>query len=92
MNSNAVYDLSRWQSDGSFSASPGQEVSHDVYQQMIECLPPLSLPRLTETKGFEAGFLLGEPYDHVNGRAVYAAFGRRDGRCFFLGYLPANKN
>lgn len=84
-----VYDGYRWHLDRSFAARPGQEVTPEIYENMFDCLPPLNLPRLPETRGYTAGFLVGEPNDHVNGEAVYAAFGRRDGRCFFIGYLPS---
>ena len=84
-----VYDGYQWHLDGTFSAKPGQEVTREIYDDMFDCLPSISLPRLPETQGFAAGFLVGEPYDHVNGKAIYSAFAQRDGRCFFLGYLPA---
>lgn len=84
-----VYDNYRWHLDGSFAAKPGQEVTPEIYQNMFDCLPPHDLPRLPETQGYTAGFLVGEAYDHVNGKAIYAAFGRCGERCFFLGYLPA---
>lgn len=85
-----VYDNYRWHLDRSFAAKPGQEVTPEIYENMFDCLPPHSLPRLPETKGYFAGFLVGEPNHHdERGRAHYAAFGKRDGRCFFLGYLPA---
>ena len=84
-----VYDGYQWHLDRNFSAKPGQEITREIYDSMFDCLPPHSLPRLPETQGYTAGFLMGEPYDHVNGKAVYSAFGRRGDRCFFLGYLPA---
>ncbi|MBR6570411.1 MAG: hypothetical protein IKK75_08170 [Clostridia bacterium] len=85
-----VYDGYRWHLDCNFSAKPGQEVTPEIYHNMLDCMPPLSLPRLPETQGYIAGFLVGEPHDHdERGRALYAAFGRTGERCFFLGYLPA---
>ena len=85
-----VYDAYRWHLDRTFAAKPGQEVTPEIYSQMLDVLPPLSLPRLPETQGCSAGFLVGEPDHHDEyGRAFYAAFGKREGRCFFLGYLPA---
>ena len=83
-----VYDGYRWHKDGSFSANPGQEVTPEIYQDMFDCLPPRRLPHIPETQGYTAGFLVGEPHDHANGKAVYAAFGRCGERCFFIGYLP----
>lgn len=85
-----VYDGYQWHLDRSFSAKPGQEVTEEIYHNMLDCMPPLSLPRIPETQGYIAGFLMGEPDHHdERGRACYAAFGRTGGKCFFLGYLPA---
>lgn len=83
-----VYDGYRWHKDGVFAANPGQEVTPEIYRDMFDCLPPRRLPRIPETQEYATGFLVGEPHDHVNGNAVYAAFGRCGERCFFLGYLP----
>ena len=85
-----VYNAYNWHLDRTFSAKPGQEVTPEIYERMFDCLPPLELPHLPETQGFTGGFLVGEPQDHVNGKAVFAAFGRCGKRCFFLGYLPEN--
>lgn len=86
-----VYNGYAWHLDGSFAAHPRQEVTPEIYRQMLDCLPPLSLPRTPETAGCSAGFLVGEAYDSDprTGKARYAAFGRSGDRCFFLGYLPA---
>ena len=86
-----VYNGYMWHLDGSFAAHPGQEVTPEIYRQMLDCLPPLSLPRTPETAGYSAGFLVGEPHDSdpKTGKTRYAAFGRSGDRCFFLGYMPA---
>ena len=86
-----VYNGYMWHLDGSFAARPGQEVTPEIYNHMLDCLPPISLPRTPETAGYSAGFLVGEAYDSdpKTGKARYAAFARSCGRCFFLGYLPA---
>lgn len=83
-----VYDGYSWHKDGAFAANPGQEVTPEIYRYMFDCLPPRSLPRIPETQGYAAGFLVGEPHDQVNGKTVYAAFGRCGEQCFFIGYLP----
>lgn len=84
-----VYNAYNWHLDRNFSAKPGQEVTPEIYARMLDCVPPISLPRIPETQGYTSGFLMGEPHYHDDrGRAHYAAFGKRDGRCFFLGYLP----
>ena len=86
-----VYNGYMWHLDGSFAARPGQEVTPEIYNHMLDCLPPISLPRTPETAGYSAGFLAGEPYDcdPETGRTRYAAFAKRNGHCFFLGYLAA---
>lgn len=83
-----IYNHNQWQQDRTFSAHPGQEITPEIYEDMFNCLPPLRLPCLPQTEGFIAGFLSSEPHAYVNGKAVYAAFGRRNDRYFFLGYLP----
>lgn len=40
-----VYTMEKWQQDRSFSAEPGQEVTEDVYNEMLNCMPPKTLPR-----------------------------------------------
>ncbi len=86
-----VYNGYMWRLDGNFAARPGQEVTPEIYHHMLDCLPPLSLPRTPETAGYSAGFLVGEANDSdpETGKARYAAFARSGDRCFFLGYLPA---
>ena len=87
-----IYTRIDWRNDGNFKASPGQEIEEGIYEQMLNCMPPYRLPRNEQTAGFIAGFLMGEPYDSdpETGRTRYAAFGRRDGKFYFLGYMPKN--
>ena len=84
-----IYTEADWIRDGTFKAVPGQEVEEGIYWESYECLPPLPLPKAKRAEGFK-GFMVSEPYAHRNGRAVYAAFGRKEGRFFFLGHLPAD--
>lgn len=86
-----VYNCYMWHLDGSFAARPGQEVTPEIYDEMLNGMPPISLPRTPETAGYSTGFLVGEAYDFdpKTGKARYAAFVRSGDRCFFLGYLPA---
>lgn len=78
-----------WRRDGSFKAVAGQEIEESIYNQMLNCMPPLRLPRTEESAGYIGGFLVGEPYDFdpVTGKLRYAAFGRRDGKFYFIGYM-----
>ena len=86
-----VYNSYMWHLDGNFAARPGQEITPAIYNHMLNCMPPISLPRTPETAGYSAGFLVGEAYDFdpKTSKARYAAFARSGDRCFFLGYLPA---
>lgn len=85
-----IYTREQWAADRNFSAKVGQEVEEDIYEQMLDCLPPLRLPREC---GYSAGFRVGEPYIHEQSAktgewlAHYAAFGKKDGKCYFLGHM-----
>ena len=85
-----IYTRKQWAKDRDFAAQIGQEVEADIYEQMLNCLPPLRLPR---ESGYTAGFRVGEPYIHEKSKktgeyvAYYAAFGKKDGKCYFLGHL-----
>lgn len=84
-----VYNSYMWHLDGSFAARPGQEVTSEIYQYMMDCLPPFRLPKTEQTTGYSAGFLVGEPYDSdQDGRLRYPAFAKSGEHYFFLGYLP----
>ena len=89
---NSIYTHFNWRNDRTFKAAPGQEIEEHIYNQMLNCMPPNRLPRNEQTAGFIAGFLMGEPYDSdpITGRARYAAFGRRDGKFYFIGYMSKN--
>ena len=86
----AIYTMEQWEKDGSFSATVGQEVSEDVYEQMLNGLPPLRLPK---ESGYFSGFRMGEAYTHEQSETTgevlshHAAFGKRDGKYYFIGHL-----
>lgn len=88
-----IYTKEQWSKDRNFSAVVGQEVEEDIYYEMCDCLPPLSLPRAETTQGYSAGFRVGEPYTHRQSpktgkfTAFYAAFGKRNGKYYFLGNM-----
>lgn len=88
-----IYTREQWRKDRSFAAAIGQEVDEEVYEEMYNCLPPLRLPNADTTKGFSAGFRVGEPYTHRQSKqtgeftAFYAAFGKRDGKYYYLGNM-----
>lgn len=85
----AIYTRSDWQRDNSFKAAPGQEIEEAIYDQMLDCMPPLRLPSCKETEIYASGFLMSEPYDidRQTGENFYVAFGLLYGKCYFIGYM-----
>ena len=85
-----VYTREQWTKDRSFSAKVGQEVEECIYEEMYNVLPPLRLPAGC---GCSCGFRVSEPHSHEKSKktgewlAHYAAFGKRDGKYYFLGYM-----
>jgi len=85
-----VYTMGDWANDRIFSAEPGQEIEEDIYYRFFNDLPPVSLPRTAETRGYSAGFLSSEPNGVRNGKMTYAGFGKKEGRYYFIGYVAAS--
>ncbi len=87
---NTIYTHIDWRNDRAFGAAPGQEIEEHIYNEMLNCMPPHRLPHNELTAEYSAGFLMGEPYDSdpETGRARYAAFGRKNGKYYFIGYMP----
>lgn len=80
-----LYTMEQWAEDRTFKAEPGQEIAEAVYNEMLNNLPPLSLPRskaeqtLQEYKiPVHAGFLMGEPHSSDSNGLLYLAFGMND--------------
>lgn len=80
-----VYTKEQWKQDGSFNAQEGQEVSEEVYNEMLNGMPPESLPRNKARQALrdydipvQYGFLMGEPHSHDKDGALYLAFGMCD--------------
>ena len=78
----SMYTVEQWQKDHSFKADAGQEISEEIYEEMFNVMP---IQRLKEAHGCTAGFRTTEPYTYENGKAVYMAFGKRDGKYYYLG-------
>lgn len=79
----AVYTSEDWRNDKTFKAKAGQEITEEVYEEMFNVLPPL---HLKNSCGCEVGFRVSEPYEHDdNGKALYMAFGKRNGKYYYLG-------
>ena len=82
---NNIYTMKQWQADREFRAAPGQEITEDIYNEMLGALPPLSLPTETARRALRAhnipvhtGFLMGEPAESSPEGLLYRAFGMND--------------
>ena len=70
------------------AAERGQEVSQEVYDNFLNCMPPISLKG---GQNWPAGFQVGEPYCHRTDkrtgqwRGMYPTFTSSNGRYFFQG-------
>lgn len=86
-----VYTVEQWRKDGALSAIPGQEVSEEVYYDQFEVLPPFRLPRCSRTAGYSAGFQVSEAAcdDVTSDKMLYSTYGRKNGKYYYLGLLPA---
>lgn len=90
-----VYDTKAWETDKSLNAADGQEISEDVYNEMMNVVPPLKLPasaiegaREFYSINITAGFLAGEPATCDNLGLLYRAFGTsNEHRFYYLGLL-----
>ena len=69
-------------------AKRGQEVTEEVYNHFLNCMPPIGL---RECQGYSAGFQVGEPYQHRTDlrtgrwRGMYATFTSGNGKYFYQG-------
>ena len=77
-----VYTIEDWEKDGTFKASEGQEITEEIYEEFFNIMP---IQRLVKSCGCTAGFRTTEPYTHIGGKAVYQAFGKRNGKYYYLG-------
>lgn len=80
-----LYTMEQWTQDRSFKAEVGQEVSEEVYNEMLNAMPPKTLPRLKARYALSAlkipvhaGFLMGEPHSCDKDGQLYLAFGMND--------------
>lgn len=74
---------------GSFTdcAKRGDEISEEIYYEMLNVMPPISLKG---GQNVDCGFQVGEPDDHRedengNWRARYMTFAKKDGKCYYYG-------
>ncbi len=78
INKMEIYTDEQWTKDRTFSAEVGQEVTEQIYNNLLNCMPPLRLPRETAKRvdmPIYGGFLMGEPNSHDNEGMLYLAFG-----------------
>ena len=84
--STEIYTAEQWGADNTFKATAGQEITEEIYNRMLNALPPLSLPRDKARQALQdykiavhSGFLMGEMYDTTaEGEPLYMAFGMND--------------
>lgn len=96
-----VYTMKTWKKDGTFKAEPGQEITEQIYNTMLNCLPPKTLPQGKAREALDdygipvhAGFLMGqEDSTGPDGKPLYMAFGMNNygsgARFYYLGLAPA---
>ena len=81
-----TYTMRNWKRDGTFKAQPGQEITEQIYDIMLNCMPPKTLPRGKARQALQdysipvhAGFLMGqEDSTDKDGHPLYMAFGMND--------------
>ena len=107
MEKENIYTMEQWAKDRTFKAEPGQRISEEVYNEMLNCMPPLNLPRSRAHYALEAlnvpvhaGFMMGEPHStDKDGNELYLAFAmndfgsgtRREPKYFYIGLSPKEK-
>lgn len=84
-----VYTMKQWNRDRIFSAAAGQEIEAGIYNDMLNCMPPLDLPEAainSAKRPVSAGFMMGEPYTaNSAGNLLYMAFIKSGGHFYYLG-------
>lgn len=98
-----VYTMETWKRDGTFKAEPGQEITEQLYDIMLNCLPPKPLPQGKARQALDdygtpvhAGFLMGqEDSTDPDGHPLYMAFGMNSygsgARFYYLGLARAQE-
>lgn len=90
-----VYTMEQWQRDGFFLARSGQEITDEIYYEMLNRTFPEILPREIIQKAtvpVHAGFIMGEPSGTEADEPLYRAFGMcQDGSGSHYYYLGEEK-
>lgn len=79
-----MYTIKQWKKDVVFYAAEGEEVEQEIYDKFMNFMLPLSLRGHDE---YEAGFLCPEPYGSNENGLTYPAFGMKNNRYYFIGYI-----
>lgn len=66
-----------WEGNLDDYLNSGDKVDDEMYEHFLNILPPL-----IDTKNM---LQVSEPYDHVNGKAVFATFIRKEGYWIYAG-------
>lgn len=88
-----MYTRADWERDRNLNAAAGQEIDPEIYEEMFNVLPPLRLPRNNRrVLDYDCGFLCSEPHtsDPIKAEMLYMAFGKREGRCYYIGLIPSD--
>lgn len=96
----SIYTMENWKNDRTFNADPGQEITAEIYEEMLNCMPPKDLPTGKARQALSdynvpvhAGFLMGEPHSCDKDGQLYLAFGMNDygkgKKYYFLGLSHA---
>lgn len=78
------YTREDWARDRSFAAAVDQEIAPEIYQQFMDSISPLPLPRVLKLK-HRRGFLMGEPHSSDRQGLLFMAFTRDNGHHYYRG-------
>lgn len=77
-----VYTKEKWHEDKEFKAVPGQEITEEVYYEMMNVIDPVDLPVRKAEQAWEdyripvhSGFMMSEPHSSDLDGFLYHAFG-----------------
>lgn len=84
-----IYTFKQWEKDETFQAQEGQQISEEIYNHFFNLLPPIYISCFTYGN-YSDIFLCSEPIRHAPDskgifRAKYHAFGKKDGKCYYIG-------
>lgn len=79
-----MYTIKQWRKDVVFCAAYGEEIEEAIYDKFLNGMLPLPLRGHDE---YEIGFLHPEPYGCNEQGLTYPAFGMKNSRYYFIGYI-----